>query len=97
MVTGIYSLAHYSIFTFPINLAICLIAPESYLTYSMWFILFMALFVIYVMNRIHGKSILKSIAFLFIFGIGFMGMSLIINLIMILTGVISFQDLLPKN
>lgn len=96
-VTAIYSLAHYSIFSFPISLIICLIAPEAYLTYSMWFILVMALYVTYVVNRVHGKSIGKSIVFLMIFAIGFFAISIALNLILMLTGVISFQDLIPKN
>jgi hypothetical protein len=96
-VTAIYSLAHYSIFTFPISIAMCIISPENYMSYSMLFILIMALYVTYVVNRIHGKNIGKSIIFVLIFAVGFMAMSLALNIIFVLSGVIDLQDFIPKK
>ncbi|TMM57937.1 DUF3667 domain-containing protein [Maribacter algarum] len=96
-VTGIYSLAHYSIMTFPFSLALCLLAPENYLSLSFIFIAIMAAYITYVVNRIHGKNIGLSLAFILAFGVGFMMVSIFLNIMFLLTGIISIQDLVPQR
>lgn len=96
-VTAIYSLAHYSITTFPISLGLCLIVPENYLSYSFVFIAIMALYITYVVNRIHGKNLGKSLLFLMIFGLGFFMVGIFLNIMFLITGVLTFQDLIPQT
>lgn len=95
-VTAIYSLAHYSITTFPISLGLCLLVPENYLSYSFVFIAIMALYITYVVNRIHGKNLGKSLLFLVIFGLGFFMVGIFLNIMFLITGVLTFQDLIPQ-
>lgn len=95
-VTAIYSLAHYSITTFPISLGLCLLVPENYLSYSFVFIAIMALYITYVVNRIHGKNLGKSLLFLMIFGLGFFMVGIFLNIMFLITGVLTFQDLIPQ-
>lgn len=95
-VTAIYSLAHYSITTFPISLGLCLLVPENYLSYSFVFIAIMALYITYVVNRIHGKNLGKSLLFLMIFGLGFFMVGIFLNIMFLITGVLTLQDLIPQ-
>lgn len=95
-VTAIYSLTHYSITTFPISLGLCLLVPENYLSYSFVFIAIMALYITYVVNRIHGKNLGKSLLFLVIFGLGFFMVGIFLNIMFLITGVLTFQDLIPQ-
>lgn len=95
-ITAIYALAHYSITSFSFSLILCLFAPENYLTYSFIFIAIMALYITYVVNRIHGKNLGKSFIFLMMFGVGFFMISIFLNVIFLITGVITLQDLIPQ-
>lgn len=96
-VGSIYSLAHLSIFTFPINVAVLFLTPDNYMTYSFLYIALMALYCVYVLNRLDHRSILRSILFFLLFGIGFLGVGILLNIIMLLTGALSFEDLIPKK
>ncbi|NAS11110.1 DUF3667 domain-containing protein [Poritiphilus flavus] len=97
LVVGIYSLAHYSLASFPFTILVMIFAPTMYLESSYVFILLMALLAVYILNRLNGRlSIGRSLLFLFLFGIGFFMMGMLINLVLIVTGVLSFSDYLPK-
>lgn len=96
-VTAVYALAHYSIFTFPISILICVVIPQYYTSTSLLFILLMALYVTYVLNCIHGRKVIKSILFLIMFAIGFFMLSLLLNGIFLLTGLLTLQDLVPQK
>jgi len=96
VVAAIYALAQYSIASFPISLAICFIAPENYLSFSFVFIAIMAAYITYVVNRIHGKNLGKSLVFLLMFGLGFFMVSIFLNIMFLITGVLTFQDFLPQ-
>jgi len=96
LVASIYSLAHFSILSFPISLAILIFFPENYLSFSYPIILIMALYTAYVLNRIHGRNILRTLVYFLLFSIGFFGLGLLLNIILLLTGVITIQELMPK-
>ncbi|MEX0290663.1 MAG: DUF3667 domain-containing protein [Flavobacteriaceae bacterium] len=95
VIVAIYSLAHYSIVTFPISLIILFTMPQDYLSFSYYFILLMALFATYVVNRLNGRNIIRSILFLLLYGFGFLAVGILINVILLLTGVLSFEDYMP--
>ena len=95
-VSAIYSLAHFSVTSFPISLGLCLFAPENYLSYSYVFITIMALYITYVVNRIHGKNLGKSLLFLLVFAVGFFMIGLFLNIMFLITGVLTFQDFIPQ-
>ncbi|MFS4493794.1 DUF3667 domain-containing protein [Maribacter sp. 2308TA10-17] len=95
-VAAIYAIAHYSIMSFPFSLALSLLAPENYLSYSFVFIAIMAGYITYVVNRIHGKDLGLSLVFIMIFGIGFLMVSVFLNIIFLITGILTFQDLMPQ-
>lgn len=96
-VTAIYSLAHYNIFTFPISIVVCVVAPQHYTTLSFIFILIMAVYIVYVLNKLHGLHILRSLLFLVLFAFGFFALSIMLNLVFIWTGLLTVQDLVPPQ
>ncbi len=96
IVVGVYTLSQYSLATTPISLLVLMVAPSEYLSYSFAFIAVMALYAIYVLNKLNGRSIGKSLLFLFLFVIGFIGVSLVTNLVLLATGLITLEDLAPK-
>ena len=97
MIVAIYSLAHYSIVSFPISLIILFLMPEDYLSFSYYFILLIALYATYVVNKLNGWSIWRSILFLLCFGFGFLMIGILINVLLLFTGVLSIQDLIPRK
>ena len=99
-VSAIYTLAHLSIVTFPISLVLLFIIPEYYMQYSMLNILAMVGFSLFVLIRLHkygfGITLVRGFLFLVLMLIGYFGISLALNLIMLLTGVITLEDFAPK-
>ena len=57
----------------------------------------MALYATYVANRLNGLDLFKSILFLIIFMIGFFGISIFLDLILLVTGVLELKDFMPKG
>lgn len=96
IVVGVYTLSQYSLATTPLSILVLIFAPSSYLSYSFVFIAVMALYAIYVLNKLNGRSIGKSLLFLFLFVVGFFGVSILMNLVFLATGLISLEDLAPK-
>lgn len=96
LVAGIYILAHFTIVTTPISIILLLISPENYLNYSLFTILIMAAYALFVTNRMDKASFWRSILFLMLYVVGYFGMGILLNIIMILTGVIELSDLVPK-
>lgn len=99
-VTATYILSHFSFLTFFPSLALMIFFPESYMQLSFGTIFLMYLFALFAAVRTHsfkGLSILgRGILFFFLFVMGFFGVSIALNVIFLLTGVIEFSDLLPK-
>lgn len=96
-VCGIYTLAHYSVFSFPISVLVCILAPESYSALSIASILMMASYVTYVLNRVHGRRIIRSILFLALFILGLLLLSSLLNVFLLLTGLLTVEDLTPPQ
>jgi hypothetical protein len=97
MVVGVYTLAHYSILSFPISLLILAIVPEYYLILAIPMFTVMMLYATYVANRLNGTDLLKSIMFILIFIVGYFGISIFLNLLFLLTGLLELNDFLPKG
>ncbi|MDM9630935.1 DUF3667 domain-containing protein [Robiginitalea aurantiaca] len=100
VVSATYSLAHFSILTFPISMLILFLVPEDYLKYSLIYIVFMIGYSLFVLIRLHryglGITLIRSMLYTVLVIIGYFGLSLLINLIMLLTGVVTLEDFLPK-
>ena len=97
IIVAIYALAHFSIISFFISIFLIAVVPADYLSFSYYIILFMALYSTYVLNRISGWNIGRSILYLLLFGFGFLGIGILINIILLLTGVTSLQDFAPAR
>jgi hypothetical protein len=101
LVSATYSLAHYSLLTFPFSVAILLLDPEHYMGYSFAMLAFMFLYALFALLRVHrygpGKAIVRSLRFLVLLFIGYMGISIAINVVLFLLGVVSFEDFLPAG
>ena len=97
VIVALYTLAHFSIISFFISVLLIFAFPEGYLSLSYYMILLMALYSAYVLNKLNGRSIIKSVLYLLFFGIGFLGIGILINLVLLLTGVVSFEDFLPQK
>ncbi len=100
IITAIYSLAHYNIFSFPISLAVLFISPERFMNYSLLFIAIMIGYALYAANKLNnfsiGERLWRSISFLFLFCIGYFGVSLFLNILFLIFGVLTFEDLKPQ-
>ncbi|MCO5725871.1 DUF3667 domain-containing protein [Robiginitalea marina] len=101
LVSATYSLAHYSLLSFPFSVAILLLDPRNYMGYSMGMLVFMFLYSLYALLRVHrygrGIAVVRSIVFLALLFIGYMGLSITINVVLVLLGVVSFEDFLPAG
>ena len=101
IVTGTYILAHTSVITFPISLIVIIGFPESYMLYSLFSLLIMLGYTLFALIRIHrysiGMTILRVVLFTSLYLIGYMGLSIAINLLLLLTGQLEFKDLLPPE
>jgi len=101
IVTGTYILAHTSVLTFPITMIVILVFPEKYMAYSVLSLLIMLGYSLFVLLRIHSytiaMTILRTILYSAIFLIGYMGLSIAINLVLLLTGQLDFKELLPPG
>lgn len=97
LVQGTYSLGHYSIFTTPVTLIILLLVPEYYFDLSFPLIALMAFYAIYVASKIHGFYWLRTLLFFFGFGLGFFALGILLNIIFLLSGVITLEDYIPKG
>ena len=101
MVSAIYTLAHISVLTFPLSVVILLALPEKYMLYSVWNIVLMIGFNIFVLARLHkytlGITLLRMLLFTFLFLIGYLGLGILMNIVALLTGIVSVEDFLPPE
>lgn len=99
IVTSTYALSHLMVLTFPISLMVILMAPEKYMTYSLLSLTFMIGYPLFVLIRMHrysiGMAIVRSILFIVLFLIGYLGISIALNLLLLLTGQLTLQDFAP--
>ena len=101
LVSATYTLAHLSILTFPISVFILLYIPEDYLIYSYLTIVLMIGYSLFVLIRLHfysfGITLLRSFLYIVLLLIGFFGFSILLTLIMFLTGVLRVEDFIPPQ
>ncbi len=100
-VTAMYSLAQFSIVSFPISILFLLTNPQRYFSLSWLMIVIMLLYGIYVVNRMHRykfvNRIPRSILYVMLWGVGYIGVIIFFYVILFATGEISFQDFAPKK
>ena len=101
LVVSIYALAQYSIFSFPISIALILWGSDHYMTYSLVSSVFMVSLFIYASQMISRYSIgaffLRMFVFLMLLIIGYFALIFLIYAFMLVTGVIDINDLIPAN
>ena len=100
-VTAMYSLAQFSIVSFPISILLLLTNPDQYFSLSWLIIVIMLLYGIYVVNRMHrykfANRIPRSILYIMLWGVGYIGVIIFFYVILFATGEISLQDFAPKK
>jgi len=96
-----YALAHFSLFIFIPSVLLLLFNPEHYITFSLIASLSMIVYSTYVIIRISGSKGIALVARLFlfylIFGILYLFTSILIPIIMLLTGEVTLQDFVPPQ
>lgn len=101
LVVSLYSLAQYSIFTFPLSLALILWYPGGYITFSLVFSFLMVSFFIYATQMISrykvGSFLLRLMVFVMLLVVGYIGIIILLYIIMFATGVITLEDLIPVD
>jgi len=97
IIVAIYTLAHFSIISFFISLIMISFYAEDYLSISYYIIVLMALYSAYVLNKLNGWSFIKSLLYMLLFGFGFLLIGIFMNLVFLLTGVLSFADFIPQK
>ncbi len=100
LVASLYILANFSILSFFFSTIFLLVSPENYFQSSFLVIAFIMIYSIYVYARVSNfglsKNIIRGFAYFALFTIGFFGVSISLNIIMLVLGVIEPKDLLPK-
>ena len=101
-VSAIYTLAHISIITFPISLAIILFAPSVYMGYAFFNLFLMVAFSAFVLIRLHrydkmGIVLIRTLVFVVLLIIGYFAVSIGIHVLLLLSGVVEFSDYLPPE
>jgi hypothetical protein len=98
LVSAIYTLAHISVITFPFSVIILLAIPEKYMIYALWNIVLMLAFNLFVLIRLHryplGITFIRTLLFSFLFLIGYFGLGILMNIIALLTGVVTLEELM---
>lgn len=101
IVIFMYSLAHFSLFTFLPSTFVLLMIPEKYLSISFFSILLMYLYSGYVIKKISNESgievLSKIVLFYIIFTFFYFAFSAMIPVILLLLGEISLADMVPAK
>lgn len=101
IVTATYTLSHFSILTFPVSLIMILLNPRGYMAFSFIYIALMVGFILYILLRTHrysaGVTVARGLLFVMLFLVGYLGVSILMPVIFLLTGEITLQDLLPSK
>ena len=101
LVVSIYSMAQYSIFSFPISIAFILWSTDFYMTYALLSSVFMVGLFIYACQMISrygwGTFLLRMFVFLMLLIVGYFGLIIFFYIVMFATGVLSLEDLRPVD
>ena len=102
LVSASYSMGHFSLVITPFTLFVLLILPGRYMQYSFINIALMFSYTLYTLVRLHPTSswflsTLRAFAYLILFCVGYLGLSITINLIALLTGMVELKDFLPQE
>lgn len=96
----LYSMSLLSIFSVIVGQIVLFVTPNSYLIYSMAFWLILLVYHSYALKRIFklsiGNLILKTIIAIAIFFMAYMIISILVFIIMLITGVVNIDDFRPK-
>ena len=99
IITYIYIMAQWSIFTFPFSMLVMIFSPASYVSLSFLMLLVMVVYSLYAMQSIHRFSaaavVLRSMVFFALMVIGYFGIIFLFYALMFLTGTLEFQDFAP--
>ena len=99
MIIFMYALAHFSLFSFIPSVLVLLFIPEHYITFSLIASLAMIIYATFIVVRISGSKGISLISRLFLFyiilGALYLFTSILIPVIMLLTGKIRLEDFLP--
>lgn len=100
LVSMTYALAHVSIVTFPITLLLLFLDAEHFMVHSFGKLTLFLMYTIYVYKRISdypiGIFLLRTLFYLILFLIGYLLFSVLIVIVLQLTGSVSFASLNPK-
>ena len=102
LVVMLYSLAQWSIVSFPISLIVLIFIPQDFIIMSTIMLPLMLAYTIYVIQRINkfstGQFILRACLFLVLAMIGYIGLIISFYIILFATGTITLEDFKPvKN
>ena len=96
LISAIYTLSQYFLLSFPIEMLVILIAPESFVIFGLLNNLVMFAYSLYVLVRLHrypaGTTILRGLLYFSLYLMGYMGISLSISLFLLLSGQVSLED-----
>jgi len=97
----LYSMSVYSILSIVFGLLTLVIIPEKYLLFASIMYLFIFIYHCYIFIRLFKLSIwqlvLKTLMFLVLFFISYIGISILTIIVILLTGSIDLQDFAPKS
>jgi len=102
LVVFLYTLAQFTILSFPIGLIVLTLDPQNYVMISTFMLPVMFIYSVYVMQRINklsmGQVILRTCLFMILALIGYFGLIMVFYAILFATGTITLEDLKPvKN
>ncbi len=96
LVLGTYTLAHFSVLSFPISLCMLIYSPEKYFDLSIWVIALMGSILLIHCHKNSWLSDFEFSSFCLRILVGFFAIGILLNLIFLATGVITLQDYVPK-
>lgn len=99
IIVFVYALAHWTITLFPISLIVLLAAPNWYLHMAFPLFLYILIYAIFCMQRIHklkpAQLLFRGAIFCMLVLFGYMGIIVFFYAILFATGTISLQDFDP--
>ncbi|MBT8179998.1 MAG: DUF3667 domain-containing protein [Eudoraea sp.] len=99
LVLMLYTLAQWSIISFPISLIVLIVSPQDFIIMSTIMLPLMLAYVIYVIQRINkftiGQFILRTCMFMILAMIGYFGLIIALYIILFVTGTINLEDFKP--
>ena len=101
IIIAVYALASFSIITFPYAVVMLLIFPHLYIATSLYYSAIMIIYCLYVSYRNAEESLVQLLwrvpLYMTLFIVGFMGVSIFFNVVLLLTGTLSLEDIMPKK